>query len=95
MHAKVNGDVIYCAKKAIKLDDTHNLAIGDALINSNCQRCSFFEPCGEMIPKKERGWINGAMPKQERLCSVKDIKPREIYKTKSESATTAGLSHGY
>lgn len=59
MHAKVNGDVIYCAKKAIKLDDTHNLAIGDVLINSNCQMCSFFDPCGEMIPKKERGWLNG------------------------------------
>ena len=24
MHAKVNGDVIYCAKKAIKLDDTQS-----------------------------------------------------------------------
>jgi hypothetical protein len=54
-------------------------------------------PVSDMWARHYRDYFNyhGAMPKQVRLCSVKDIKPREIYKTKSESATTAGLSHGY
>jgi hypothetical protein len=67
-HARVKGDVIYCAKGYPFSQrpgnghvDITRLASGKRLAYGVCQDCGDFECNGEPVPPEDRGWLEKEM----------------------------------
>jgi hypothetical protein len=65
LHARVNGDRIYCDKGCPLSQtsgnghiDIERLVRGEALALAPCQKCADFDSMGPPISRNERGWLN-------------------------------------